>query len=260
MDAKKAAIGTGYIVFFLWLVTPILLLIFFPDISQRGQFGDGYGFITSLFSGITIIGLIYTIYIQREEIKDTQENAAKQNKAILIQRFENTFFKMLELQSHITNDLSISRQVDMLQWKEFKGKVVVNVERENLLEAIGRSNDSLQTLIQRYIEYDKENHTQFDRYLSNLDSIHEFIISSLSLDNNEKQFYLGIFALQLDDHELALYFYYILLDQQRTSTILPHPDLDISGYVNISFLGHPDHMKLYHPELSIDSNCLPEKC
>lgn len=39
-----------------------------PDWSSRGQFGDVFGSVNALFSGLAFSGIIYTILLQREEL------------------------------------------------------------------------------------------------------------------------------------------------------------------------------------------------
>lgn len=91
----------------------------FTDSAEQGQFGDQFGAVNALFSGLAFAGLIFTIILQkkelslqREELSDTRKelNGQKlqmmlQNKTLRIQRFENTFFHMMELQQQIVNDL-----------------------------------------------------------------------------------------------------------------------------------------------------------
>ena len=55
-------------VFYLWVIAWGLILLAFSNWSQRGQFGDMFGAINSLFSGLAFAGIIFTIYLQREEL------------------------------------------------------------------------------------------------------------------------------------------------------------------------------------------------
>lgn len=79
------------------------------SISKSGVFGDSFGLLTSLFSGLAFAGLIITIVMQRdelalqrqelnltrEELFGQKQEMQNQNETLRIQRFENTFFKML---------------------------------------------------------------------------------------------------------------------------------------------------------------------
>jgi uncharacterized membrane protein YedE/YeeE len=42
---------------------------FYPELSDRGFFGDMFGGISAVFSGLAFIGIIYTIVLQREELQ-----------------------------------------------------------------------------------------------------------------------------------------------------------------------------------------------
>jgi hypothetical protein len=48
------------------------------DISAHGQFGDAFGSINSLFSGLALIGLVYTVVLQREQTSAQQRQLIDQ--------------------------------------------------------------------------------------------------------------------------------------------------------------------------------------
>lgn len=58
----------GFVVISLWLTAPFLVQLFFSSWSERGQFGDLFGSVNALFSGLAFVGLIYTIHLQRQEL------------------------------------------------------------------------------------------------------------------------------------------------------------------------------------------------
>ena len=133
----------------IWLIVVVaicaayffVMFLWFPgNMEKRGQFGDMFGFLGALFSGLAFAGLIVTIRQQREDLKNqrdeialqredlkTQTEALKlqkeeiqqtneelklqreemkaQNKTILLQRFETTFFNMLKNQMEIRDDI-----------------------------------------------------------------------------------------------------------------------------------------------------------
>lgn len=69
-----------------------------------GLFGDSFGAVNALFTGLALAGLVYTIIQQEHEIKLTQSLIKSQEIALKIQNdafhqqgFENTFFKILEI-------------------------------------------------------------------------------------------------------------------------------------------------------------------
>lgn len=94
----------------------------FHDPEKQGQFGDQFGAVNALFSGLAFAGLIFTIILQkkelalqreeltqtREELKGQKKQLEKQNETLKIQRFENTFFQMLTQFQEIVNNLSFT--------------------------------------------------------------------------------------------------------------------------------------------------------
>ena len=89
------------------------------DPEKQGQFGDQFGAVNALFSGLAFAGLIFTIILQkkelalqreeltqtREELKGQKEQMLEQNKTLKIQRFESLFYNMLNLQQKIVDGL-----------------------------------------------------------------------------------------------------------------------------------------------------------
>lgn len=56
------------IVLVVWALAGIVLYSVLPSWTERGQFGDMFGAINCLFSGLAFAGVIYTIYLQRHEL------------------------------------------------------------------------------------------------------------------------------------------------------------------------------------------------
>ena len=46
---------------------------FYPDMALRGQFGDLFGGLNALFSGLAFLGVIYAIFLQRRELELQRE-------------------------------------------------------------------------------------------------------------------------------------------------------------------------------------------
>lgn len=56
------------LVIIVWVISAWLSWLFFSDWSKSGTFGDTFGAINSLFSGLALAGIIYTIYLQKIEL------------------------------------------------------------------------------------------------------------------------------------------------------------------------------------------------
>ena len=113
---------------------PFLLLreISNPSLENLGVFGDSFGALTSLFSALTMLGLIYTVNLQREdllishkeleltreELKGQKEEMKLQNETLSVQQFENTLFNMIDLFSKCKDNIRVKSDNDLLTGEE----------------------------------------------------------------------------------------------------------------------------------------------
>lgn len=121
-----------------WLTPFILVLILFylfwsewlphtphfpSDLSleQKGQYGDSFGILNSLFTGLGFAGLILTILIQQIQLKNQSSQALIQKHQSEALQYEETLYRLLDLyQKSIENligksDGSIKKGRDVLQ-------------------------------------------------------------------------------------------------------------------------------------------------
>jgi len=109
-DADNALIWIAYIitalVIILWGGSYFVLKNL--QFDDRGTLGDMFGSINSLFSGLALAGIIFTILLQRKELelqrrelKDTRKEFELQNTTLKQQTFEETFFNLLKNQLQI---------------------------------------------------------------------------------------------------------------------------------------------------------------
>lgn len=77
-------IGLFALIIGMQLLFGYLTILYIPEWSDRGTFGDMFGAVNTLFSGLAFAGLIYAIYLQsielslqREELRLTREELTK---------------------------------------------------------------------------------------------------------------------------------------------------------------------------------------
>ena len=131
-----------------------LLTLFIKDWSNRGTFGDQFGAVNALFSGLAFAGLIVTILLQRrdlrlqrkdlrmqrkeleltrKEMEDQTAEFSRQNETLRRQTFENTFFHMMELQQQIVNDLYAKEDSEKIVEERTSNAIIrKNVTVENI--------------------------------------------------------------------------------------------------------------------------------
>ncbi|MCR9245510.1 MAG: hypothetical protein NXI31_10795 [bacterium] len=78
----KIALAVGALALVLWALTVPALSWLYDDPAERGQFGDAFGAINALFSGIALGGVVFAILMQREELQ-LQRNELAETRAEL---------------------------------------------------------------------------------------------------------------------------------------------------------------------------------
>jgi hypothetical protein len=91
------------------------------DATTRGLFGDSFGAVNALVSALAFAGMIvafvlqrYELRLQRKELRDSRGEMRRQtlqfkiqNDNLELQRFENTFFHMLELHKQNLQEINV---------------------------------------------------------------------------------------------------------------------------------------------------------
>lgn len=211
-----------------WIATTI------NDPEKQGQFGDQFGAVNALFSGLAFAGLIFTIILQKnelalqrkelslthEELKGQKEQLEEQNKTLKIQRFENTFFNMLsqfqEVVSGITYTLDFGEKTKVYKGRELFYEGFENLEVKTRQESSFDENsrfDSLRECIEKeglqgYASVEMP--TYFDHYFRLLYRILKFVEKTdlIGKDNDkEKYVYTSMIRAMLSRYELVWLYY-----------------------------------------------------
>ncbi len=97
----------------IWGLSAVLIILFLSEWSDRGTFGDLFGAVNALFSALAFAVLIYTIILQREEIKQNREeiilNRKELEKSSKLQRkAQDVLIKQVE-QTHLSAKMNAMR-------------------------------------------------------------------------------------------------------------------------------------------------------
>ena len=113
--------GAAALILILWLSCWLLVPRYFPNMDQRGQFGDMFGVVNALFAGLAFAGIIWAIILQknelelqRKELAETRKEIAGQTQQLKAQartlkeqNFENSFFQLLRFHIDIVDSLNV---------------------------------------------------------------------------------------------------------------------------------------------------------
>lgn len=89
----------------IWVWSWIFIDILVP-IEQRSNFGDKFGFINSLFSGLALAVIIYSIILQQKELNLQRKELSDTRQEFKDQNFQTTFFNLIKTQQQIANEIS----------------------------------------------------------------------------------------------------------------------------------------------------------
>lgn len=183
--------------------------------DQRGTFGDMFGAVNALFSGLAFASLIYTIYLQRielslqrselfltrEELAGQKEQMAAQTQILVKQNFESNFFQLLRLLQELVQNLDLQDREGRITRGRDCFVVFAKRMRFDVEKRIGNANPSFESVLAVYESFHASTLTELGHYYKVLYNIVKFIDSS---DIPDKRFYTNILRAQLSYQELEL--------------------------------------------------------
>lgn len=227
------------LVVMLWFSSWLIITHYIKDPTNQGTFGDTFGAVNALFSGLAFAGLIATLLYQkeelklqreelqqtREELKGQREEFEEQNKTLKRQRFENTFFNMLSLQQEITNNLLLQCKIfkeDIERDVTYKGREAFKgIYEDAVFEYegfISITNTGLKYILKNnwldgYTKIPATN--RFDHYFRHLYRIFKYVDTTDLISDEERYEYACIVRSQLSDYELIMLFFNGLSDNGK---------------------------------------------
>ena len=228
----------GVIILLLWGGSWFAISLGYDQPTDRGTFGDMFGAVNALFSGLAFAGLIITLLYQkeelqlqreelaqtREELKGQKEEFKEQNETLKRQRFENTFFNMLSLHQEIVKSFEFT-EINTRRSYSYNGDMHENAipKSRTGLDYFKYSFDQVLCVLNKhnyrgirgilldcgFDGYEESSlPTILDHYFRNLYRIFKFVDESpLLSDIHERYQYTSIVRGQLSRYELLWLFY-----------------------------------------------------
>lgn len=247
--------------------------------DKRGTFGDMFGSVNALFSGLAFVGIIMTILLQRkelilqrQELKDTRVEFQVQNETLKIQRFENTFFNLLSLHQQIVNSIDISyykkKEKDTSEWEKAAFGIHHTNEDKEKVTLVGRDVFAFTgSILHEAIKLHPENHdkiyqehyseynSDFGHYFRTLYRIiklvdeTDFFYDTTKKSQKEifeiKYKYTCIIRAQLSDYELVWLFYNCLSKYGSKFKNLVE-EYHLFNNLSQDVISNSDHWNLYN--------------
>ena len=185
----------------LWAASWLLTSRFLPAWDVRGNFGDMFGAVGSLFSGLALAGLVITLYLQSKQLTLQHQALLETREQIQKERFESTFFQLLSLHNEIVAAMSLR---DESLEQEHVGRTCLKYLLNKLygmFESDGRSAEQI------YGQFFSENRAELELYYGSLLRILNFVNDR---GGAGQSFYIGIVQSQFSTSERSLLFYHCL--------------------------------------------------
>ncbi len=244
-EARKdlfVGIGIGVVVVAIWLSSWWLILKNLKEPSGPGTFGDQFGAVNSLFSGLALAGIIYTIILQRkelqhqrkelqltrkelefqrEELKMTRLATDEQSKTMMIQRVDNTFFNLITMIDERRADVIRQSGVNIHErFRRFRSYLISN---RTVVPVLTTS------------EFTGQEMSLFSGLLNYADLLIDTIRLILTLPQEARPFYLNILSTQLFDGEKLMIVLLVQYHYMRALTVGENDLVHLFGNEEIPF-------------------------
>lgn len=218
--------------------------------ANWGSLGDfAGGILNPILAFAAFIGLLITIWMQQKSIdtannavyyakqelaetkkgiKEQNEHLEIQNETMQTQKFENTFFKLMESHQHLVEFLTHSKKIIKSDGMRDKEETIITTGRKCFLEyhfefwenfkdepKDSETQGTLIMIIANYVGLSVRNAYQLGLYFRNLYNIVKYVDES---EIRNKKRYTNLLRAQLSSYEMAMLFYncIFLYEKKRT--------------------------------------------
>jgi hypothetical protein len=246
------------LVILIWVFLGHYLRYILPNPEKYKQMFEAIG---ALFAGLAFAGIIFSLYLQREDLKlqrrelestrreleGQKEQLRMQNETLRLQSFENKFFQLIGLQNDIVN--SIEQEIDIATDRKMKGRdsfrIFYRMLRQNYDIRKRKSEMDEEKLInEAYWDLFQNIQGKVGHYFRTLYNIIKFVKNS---HIEEKKFYTNLVRAQLSSYELLLLFYNCLseLGIEKFKPLIE--EFALLKTVPLEELLHDQHIHFYDP-------------
>lgn len=139
-DVEKKSLPTWLILLMLIIIVIgtvfvylMVLINLMPDFQTRGQFGDMFGAINAVFSGLAFAAIVYAIFLQRRDIELQRRDLDLQRKELALTREE--YKRMAEAQESSHELGIIAEQLQVCKYLFDTGKTLIeSMQKQQLNE------------------------------------------------------------------------------------------------------------------------------
>ena len=238
------------LIIFSLLIVPLLLSWFVSKDNflwfELTTSNDWIGFLGSYVGGIigglfTLLGVLLTLKKQHEQDSKLEEKQAEQDKKIATYQYENTLFRLIDLQNESINQIKIETLRD--EWVEGKQTFewIIKESKQVIDEIIDEDYKQFNVIVDNNLEFIvitnafKEIYFKFEDTIAHYRNI-TYIIKTISTveDPHLRENYLSILKAQLTQSELQVIFYFVISSKDLDTT---YKILKSTNFFDVSIKG-----------------------
>lgn len=246
-----------------WWLTGIITAIFILCIIFAGSSETAYTAFGSYFTALAFVGVIVTVLLQRAELQEQRKELRAQrielegqkreleiqNRTAQLQRFENSFFHLLDKFSDTVKELQRSQESQndikyIDNTREYISTIHKEIVKYNIKNTISDINNNKQGIFKILPTISK-------RLLFEYYEIINFIYThdAFSKNKNEISKYISILNLILTNSEYFLLFYDAIRDEKKIKII---NELHLFSRYSLLNESHPpckpEHILFFSPQ------------
>lgn len=194
-----------------------------------GTFGDSFGALNTLFSGLAFSGIIISIFLQSKELKATRDEVEAQRKefekqtvVFNKQTFENTFFQMLQQHNELIKSININKGGVVVY-----GRVAIQGYYQSFMQFrlnghLFENYNELSSDIEKYTFFCHDQSPQLKIFFKSIYQILKFVnVKEENKEIDNGHLYTNILRAQLSDDELVLCFLNCLSEELGSDKFQP---------------------------------------
>ncbi len=170
--------------------------------------GSAFNIYIALVTAFGIAGVVYTILLQQEQIKEQRSQIGEQNKERARDKFEQNFWSLYKMHRDIKNDIQSTNSNSVNNKDYFQELVIEIINTHNSLKTNPNYRESNTTESFIKIAYSKvytNNVHILSHYYKNIQLIYGYISFHDNVNSNiDIEFYNQMFCSQLSNAEILL--------------------------------------------------------
>lgn len=254
MNNRKLKPWLTVLVIFLLLLSicayTIFILSFLETWEIRGAFGSAFGAVGSLFAGLSLIGIIYSLRLQHVELELSRVDIEAQQRESLIKQFEDKYFLLYQDLLLTAKDLSIEYNNKKFTGKRFFEGAYLTLKYSYGIDWENKNDGQLNDVMNIYNKFLHRNQHYYSSFTSKTLFLLNYLDKQITVPFIDKHFYSKLLNNELSSFAMVLLYYHAIYKMKSTPEFLKLiSDYNVLEFLNQELLlskGHEKYLKTHN--------------